>query len=238
MSVRYKLAPSVPGLAAISGENDKHLRYPASKGRSVTPCSLETWGRLGPSLTRFLDSLSASAQRRDVAHSLPRGLYLQRWLTMLSCTLNKCVSRAIFDSLHCSTPPPFNSVDPSSFLSAEHVSSTLAEADGPYGMRLFPFTGGFQRSPLTHPAYLPPNATHTTTNATSPLTMPPLTAATSPTAGSTDVCEPPLACQHPNTGLTETCSRSLPSLPHQATHSPEVRSDVAVCMPVPQHRVD
>ena len=155
MSVRYKLAPSVPGLAAISGENDKHLRYPASKGRSVTPCSLETWGRLGPSLTRFLDSLAASAQRRDVAHSLPRGLYLQRWLTMLSCTLNKCVSRAIFDSLHCSTPPPFNNVDPSSFLSAEHISSTLAEADGPYGMRLLPFTGGFQRSPLTHPDYLP-----------------------------------------------------------------------------------
>ena len=87
MSVRYKLAPSVPGLAAISGENDKQLRYPASGGRSVTPCSLETWGRLGPSLTRFLDSLSASAQRRDVAHSLPRGLYLQRWLTMLSCNL-------------------------------------------------------------------------------------------------------------------------------------------------------
>ena len=149
MSVRYKLAPSVPGLAAISGENDKHLKYPASGRCSVTPCSLETWGRLGPSLSRFLDSLSASAQRRDVAHSLPRGLCLQRWLTMLSCTLNKCESRTIFDSLHCSTPPPFSSVDSSSFLTAAHVDAALAAADSPYGMRLLPFTGGFQRSPLT-----------------------------------------------------------------------------------------
>ena len=157
---------------------------------------------------------------------------------MLSCTLNKCVSRAIFDSLHCSTPPPFNCVDQSSFLSAVHVGSTLAEANGAYGMRLFPFTGGFQRSPLTHPAYLPPDPTLTSTSATPPLFRPPLVAATSPETGLTNVCEPPLACQRPNTGVTETCPRSLPSLPHPAIQSPEVRSDVAVCMPVPQHGVD
>ena len=45
-----RLAPAIPGAAALAGEHDKHTRYPASRGRCVTPCALETWGRIGPAM--------------------------------------------------------------------------------------------------------------------------------------------------------------------------------------------
>ena len=145
-----RLAPTIPGAAALHGEHDKLLRYPASRGRCVTPCAIETWGRIGPSMYSFLESLSAAAQRRDLAHSLPRGLYLQKWLTMLSCTLNKAISRAIFDSLYFSSPSPSASLDPSTVLSTAQVNSALASATGPYGHRLFPFPA--QQHTHTSPA--------------------------------------------------------------------------------------
>ena len=179
---------------------------------------------------------------------------------MLSCTLNKCVSRAIFDSLHCSSPPPFNSVDPTSFLSAKHVSSTLAEANGAYGMRLFPFTGGFQRSPLTHPSFLPTLTTTSSATTHTPTLLappPPLftnIADASSVDGAINVSAPPLAvacqhsntvvsetclsplavaCQHPNTGVTETCNPPLsdPPLLHSDICSPKVNIDVRECVP-------
>ena len=134
-----RLAPLIPGAAAINGEHDKHIRYPSSKGRCVTPCAIETWGRLGPSLVAFIDTLSATAQRRDLAHGLPRGNYKQRWLTMLSCTLNKAIARAIFDSLYYSAPSPHSPLDESTVLSQEQVSAALRNASSPYGLRMFPF---------------------------------------------------------------------------------------------------
>ena len=134
-----KLAPLIPGSAALNGEHDKHIRYPASKGRCVTPCAIETWGRLGPAMHSFLESLSATAQRRDLAHGLPRGNYMQRWLTMLSCTLNKAISRAIFDSLYYSSPSLNATIDPTTILSQDQVTSALRDASGPYGLRMHPF---------------------------------------------------------------------------------------------------
>ena len=150
-----RLAPNIPGAAALHGEHDKHIRYPASRGRCVTPCAIETWGRICPSMYSFLESLSASAQRRDLAHSLPRGLYLQRWLTMLSCTLNKAISRAIFDSLYFSSPSPVISIDPTTVLTATQVTSALSTATGPYGLRLFPFPNTTSTQQTT-PASAPP----------------------------------------------------------------------------------
>ena len=134
-----KLAPLIPGAAAISGEHDKHIRYPAKKGRCVTPCAIETWGRLGPAMHSFLESLSSTAQRRDLAHGLPRGNYMQRWLTMLSCTLNKAISKAIFDSLYYSAPSPSSPIDPATVLTQDQVTSALRDAFGPYGRRMHPF---------------------------------------------------------------------------------------------------
>ena len=124
---------------------------PSSKGRCVTPCAIETWGRLGPSLAAFIDTLAATAQRRDLAHGLPRGNYKQRWLTMLSCTLNKAIARAIFDSLYYSAPAPHSPLDEATVLSEEQVSSALRNASSPYGLRLFPFpaTANPSESPVS-----------------------------------------------------------------------------------------
>ena len=87
----------------------------------------------------FLESLSATAQRRDLAHGLPRGNYMQRWLTMLSCTLNKAISRAIFDSLYYSAPSPNSPIDPATVLTQDQVTSALRDASGLYGLRMHPF---------------------------------------------------------------------------------------------------
>jgi hypothetical protein len=149
-------APIIPGAAAINGEHDKHVRYPSSKGRCVTPCAIETWGRLGPSLYSFLDTLSASAQARDLAHGLPRGNYKQRWLIMLSCTINKAISRAIFDSLYYSAPSPHSPLDEATVLTQDQVSAALQTASSPYGLRMYP---------LARPTHTADTTTATTTTA-------------------------------------------------------------------------
>ena len=87
----------------------------------------------------FLDALSATAQRRDLAHGLPRGNYKQRWLTMPSCTLNKAIARAIFDSLYYSAPSPNSPIDESTVLTQAQVTSALRNASAPYGLRMYPF---------------------------------------------------------------------------------------------------
>ena len=58
---------------------------------------------------------------------------------MLSCTLNKAIARAIFDSLYYSAPAPHSPLDEATVLSEEQVSSALRNASSPYGLRLFPF---------------------------------------------------------------------------------------------------
>ena len=58
---------------------------------------------------------------------------------MLSCTLNKAISRAIFDSLYFSSPSPIAAIDPTTKLTAAQVTTALTSASAPYGLRLFPF---------------------------------------------------------------------------------------------------
>ena len=64
---------------------------------------------------------------------------MQRWLTMLNCTLNKATSRAIFDSLYYSSPSPNSPIDPATVLTQDQVTSALRDAFGPYGLRVHPF---------------------------------------------------------------------------------------------------
>ena len=58
---------------------------------------------------------------------------------MLSCTLNKAIARAIFDSLYYSSPAPHSPLDEATVLTQEQVSSALRTASSPYGLRLYPF---------------------------------------------------------------------------------------------------
>ena len=74
---------------------------------------------------------------------------------MLSCTLNKAISRAIFDSLYFSSPSPVISIDPTTVLTATQVTSALSTATGPYGLRLFPFPNTTSTQQTT-PASAPP----------------------------------------------------------------------------------
>ncbi|CAE8704314.1 unnamed protein product, partial [Polarella glacialis] len=38
---------NIDGFANTLAEQDKHTRYPTNGGKTITPCSIETWGRLG-----------------------------------------------------------------------------------------------------------------------------------------------------------------------------------------------
>ncbi len=83
MSTRVPNSCSEPGAAASMGEADKHDRYPLSRGRQVTPCAIESWGRIGPEFLCFLQHLHTLGRRRDRAHGSTPGNYLQRWQVVL-----------------------------------------------------------------------------------------------------------------------------------------------------------
>ncbi len=154
MSTRVPNACSEPGAAAAMGEADKHDRYPPSRGRQVTPCAIESWGRIGPEFHCFLQHLHTMGRRRDRAHGVPLGNYLQRWQIMLSATLNRAIARAIFDSLYAHSPqgdvlPPAARIDPDA---AEALHSHFLQQG------LFPndaWTGAAPAAPLSTDMALP-----------------------------------------------------------------------------------
>jgi hypothetical protein len=146
MNARHKDTDMIPGIAASSGELDKFARYPPARGRHVTPCSIETWGRTGPSFEAFLSTLDAHAQRRDVAQGLPRGLYLPRWRVMLSSALNRTLARAIFESLHPSLPLPSLPFHAQVFtLDPATVTTHLASGSAALRVSLPSFQSGLPR---------------------------------------------------------------------------------------------
>ena len=81
---------------------------------------------------------------------------------MLSCTLNKAISRAIFDSLYYSSPSPNAVIDPATVLTLDQVTSALRDASGPYGLRMHPFPR--QNSSTTAPNIVTPITTDAPTN--------------------------------------------------------------------------
>ena len=53
---RYAQAAfSTAGFAADCGEADKRKRYPATSGKQVVPCVIESFGRLGSTLSHLID---------------------------------------------------------------------------------------------------------------------------------------------------------------------------------------
>ena len=81
---------------------------------------------------------------------------------MLSCTLNKAISRAIFDSLYCSSPSPNAVIDPATIFTQDQVTSALRDASGPYGLRMHPFPR--QYNSTTTPNLVTPTTTDAPTN--------------------------------------------------------------------------
>jgi hypothetical protein len=139
-------AASEPGAAAVAGENDKHVRYPPTRGKRVIPAAMETWGRLGPQFISLLQTLHAHGRRRDAAHGAPMGNYLQRWLLMLSATITRTTAKAIFDSMYAHSPSG-SVLPPSAVISPDLVSQTCVSF---LGQSLFPTDSWLAASRASH----------------------------------------------------------------------------------------
>ena len=67
-----------PGLAASLGDQEKQSRYPPKGGLSVTPASIETWGRLSPIFEGTLRKFAILAADHARLRGLPRTRPLTR----------------------------------------------------------------------------------------------------------------------------------------------------------------
>ena len=79
------------GFAAKTAANRKLQRY----GPAVTPCSMETWGRLDDTFHHFLTQLAAIAQAGDHLRGLPKTSYLRKWYALIGCTVHRSIARAL-----------------------------------------------------------------------------------------------------------------------------------------------
>ena len=94
LAQRYsQSAFSQPGRAADIGEFDKKARYPVAQGKSVLPCAIESFGRLGKDFHAFLEHLaflsSSTRECEGARPSQPRST----WLLDISATLNKAIAK-------------------------------------------------------------------------------------------------------------------------------------------------
>ena len=96
LALRYATAAfSTAGFAADSGEQDKLTRYPTTKGKSVIPCVIESFGRIG---TRFISLIDHIALLTRTFHSELSGCsrnIKQDLLVELSATINKIIAKTL-----------------------------------------------------------------------------------------------------------------------------------------------
>jgi hypothetical protein len=110
LALRYATAAfSTAGFAADSGEKDKLARYPTTQGKSVIPCVVESFGRIGPHFLALIDRtvLLAQAYQADLsgaARNLKDDL-----LVDLSATINKIIAKnyacSAAGAAHSHAPP-------------------------------------------------------------------------------------------------------------------------------------
>ena len=94
LALRYVTAAfSTAGFAAETGDKDKTCRYPTAQGKSVVPCVIESFGRLGPHFLLFIDRITHLAQtyHTDLAGSARK--FKDDLLLDLSATINKIISK-------------------------------------------------------------------------------------------------------------------------------------------------
>ena len=94
LAQRYsQSAFSQPGRAADIGEFDKKARYPVAQGKSVLPCVIESFGRLGKDFQSFLEHIAyLSSSIRECEGARPSQLK-STWLLDISATLNKAIAK-------------------------------------------------------------------------------------------------------------------------------------------------
>ena len=136
------------GIAAASGDKVKFDRYPSQGGVTVTPASIETWGRMSPIFYDLLLRMSQLANEGNAAHGLPTCRHLPAWLTLCGTLLTQAISHNISSAL---------SLDEDLHKHVRHVpgahppvSSSPTTASAPPG--LAPPSGG-SRTHNLHPSH-------------------------------------------------------------------------------------
>ena len=74
----------IPGYASARADDSKIQRY----GYSVSPCSVESYGRIGHDFENLLQTLASYARTTQRLQGLPPGQHLPRWRLLLSYALN------------------------------------------------------------------------------------------------------------------------------------------------------
>jgi len=108
--VSHPLAPSyLSGSANFDGHtnslaaNEKLKTY----GKLITPCPIETYGRIGPSLLSFLNELEFLANSYAKLKGLPRTGFARFWQTKISFALARALHASHDAAINARRPPPY-----------------------------------------------------------------------------------------------------------------------------------
>jgi hypothetical protein len=116
LAQRYAVAAfSRYGFAADCGEQDKRHRYPLTKGKKVEPCVIESFGRLGTHFHAMLDQAVHLTNKFQSDRSGGARNLKDEWLTDISATLSKVISRNYRNSIcgNMHGDPPVHTLFPS-----------------------------------------------------------------------------------------------------------------------------
>ena len=164
---RYRSsACSKPGHAASRGEYDKRHRYKPSQGKHITPCVVDSFGRLGSDFLSFLDQAAALAMEANSTSSAQPRHIKTRWLVDISACIIKSVARRFRSSAYGSQGKrssleslfPGPSIDPQCETVAFHISSPTVSVQHnirPSGMPMQMASDAFPFVPTQLPAHVP-----------------------------------------------------------------------------------
>ena len=89
----FRHACSSSGYAADRGETDKRTRYPSTRGKHVTPCVAESFGRIGKSFLSFIDQAAVQFRRSSPDSAAMPRMLKDQWFSDISASLAKAVAR-------------------------------------------------------------------------------------------------------------------------------------------------
>ena len=98
-------AAHVVGAAAQEGANAKRKRYPATGGKHVTPCAMETWAHIDVAFGELLDELAVHASQRQRSRGVHPTNWGMRWRTLLSITMALHSAKAILQTMPIAERP-------------------------------------------------------------------------------------------------------------------------------------
>lgn len=91
--------------AAHDGVDTKSKRYPPVGGKIVTPCAIETWGRIHSTVGDLLDGLAVHASQRQRDRGVHATNWQRQWRTLLSIHMALAVAKPILATTACAERP-------------------------------------------------------------------------------------------------------------------------------------